>query len=179
MCFVIEIRITIHRSHKMKTLKEEIRKYYNQLAKEYDHSRFANSYGQYIHYQEENTLNKYLNKNQIALNLDIACGTGRFLEYAHYGIDLSEEMVKVAKSKFPNHKLSVGEATTLPFQNDFFDNVLSFHLMMHLEKQQLKQILAEVHRVTKKEGYFIFDIPSEKRRKLTRYVSPSWHGGNI
>jgi ubiquinone/menaquinone biosynthesis C-methylase UbiE len=159
-------------------LKKEITHYYNTLAKEYDHSRFSNTYGAYIHQQEVRILNNYLDQKNTHLNLDLACGTGRFLNYADYGIDVSQEMLKIAQSKFPAAKLTLGSATALPYEDNSFQHVLSFHLMMHLDHPQLKQILSEVHRVTRPNGYFIFDMPSEKRRKLTSYHSDSWHGGN-
>lgn len=159
-------------------VKEEITKYYNDLAKDYDIERFNNSYGQYIHKQEDEILKKYLNEKETEFNLDIACGTGRFLKYADYGIDMSTEMVEVSQKKYPPKKISIEDAETLSFQDSSFDNAISFHLFMHLNVNDLKKILSEVNRVLKKGGYFIFDIPSEKRRKLTGYKHTTWHGGN-
>lgn len=159
-------------------MKEEIIKYYNDLAKNYDIERFSNSYGQYIHKQEDEILMNYLNEKETEFNLDIACGTGRFLKYADYGIDISKEMVEVSQKKYPLKKISIEDAEVLSFQDSFFDNVFSFHLFMHLQMNDIKKILCEVNRVLKKGGYFIFDIPSEKRRKLTGYKHTTWHGGN-
>lgn len=159
-------------------MKQEITQYYNDLATDYDKNRFANSYGKYIHLQETQILDKYITLNDISKNLDIACGTGRFLNYADYGIDISSEMVGVSQKKFPNKNITVGDIENLPFEKATFKNVLSFHLLMHLEVQQLDGIFKEVSRVTKKGGLFIFDIPSKKRRQLTGYRSTSWHGGN-
>jgi ubiquinone/menaquinone biosynthesis C-methylase UbiE len=159
-------------------MKEDIVKYYNDLAKDYDIDRFSNSYGQYIHKQEDEILIKYLNENETAFNLDIACGTGRFLKYSDYGIDISKKMVEVSKNKYPLKKISIEDAEHLSFQDSFFDNVISFHLFMHLKVINMSKVLCEVNRVLKKGGYFIFDIPSEKRRKLTGYNSSNWHGAN-
>jgi ubiquinone/menaquinone biosynthesis C-methylase UbiE len=99
-------------------VKEEITKYYNDLAKDYDVERFSNSYGAYIHQQENEILKKYLSEKEIEFNLDLACGTGRFLKYADYGVDISQEMVKISNSEwelvsyhgiafFPIHRISV------------------------------------------------------------------------
>ena len=38
---------------------ENIHSYYQELAKDYDSDRFANTYGSYIHQQEEKFLLKY------------------------------------------------------------------------------------------------------------------------
>jgi len=70
-------------------MKTEIIKYYDALADTYDTDRFSNSYGDYIHHQELRVLHKYLSKDAIAKNLDVACGTGRFLDFADYGMDIS------------------------------------------------------------------------------------------
>lgn len=159
-------------------MNQEIKTYYDNLAVKYDVDRFSNSYGEYIHTQEYKVLNKYLDKNEIAENLDMACGTGRFLTFSDYGIDISPEMVKVAKKKYPSKTLFVGDAEQLPFKDSFFSNVTSFHLLMHLEPENLENIFKEAHRVVKKNGQFIFDVPSQKRRKLVGYKNDSWHGAN-
>ncbi len=159
-------------------MKKEITKYYNDLAKNYDADRFSNSYGQYIHRQENKILKKYLDEKNIDFNLDLACGTGRFLKYANYGIDISEKMVEISKTKYPQKKIAIGDAENLPYKNTFFENVIAFHLFMHLDQSYIKKILCEVNRVSKKGAYFIFDVPSAKRRKLTGYRSSNWHGGN-
>ena len=161
-----------------KKMKTEITKYYDNLALKYDKNRFDNSYGNYIDIQENTILKKYLNKDDITRNLDIACGTGRFLKYADYGIDISKEMVSVSKKKFPKKHIVIGDIEHLPYENTFFKNVLSFHLFMHLEFQQLKGIFKEVSKVVEKNGLFIFDLPSKKRRTITKYKATSWHGGN-
>lgn len=159
-------------------MKEDIKTYYNNLASEYDQLRFSNSYGKYIHAQEERILSKYINTDKNHNNLDLACGTGRFLKYANHGIDISEEMIKQAKINFPDKELSIGDAMSIPFDNEKFENVFCFHLMMHLDNDKLNKILQDVNRITKKRGYFIFDIPSRKRRDLTSYKNDSWHGSN-
>lgn len=159
-------------------MKKEITKYYNDLAKDYDADRFSNSYGQYIHRQEDEILIKYLDKKETEFNLDLACGTGRFLKYADYGIDISKEMVEISKRKYPQKKITIDDAESLPYQNAFFDNVISFHLFMHLNSNCMRKILCEVNRVLKNGGHYIFDVPSEKRRKFTGYSSDNWHGGN-
>lgn len=158
-------------------MKTEIIKYYDNLADKYDADRFSNSYGKYIHIQELNVLKKYVSKNNIDKNLDLACGTGRFLDFAKYGTDLSSEMIKVSKLKFPNKRITKGDAEELPFEDCYFENIFSFHLLMHLDLETLKKVQKEASRVCKPNGYFIFDIPSEKRRRLFGFKKSSWHGG--
>ena len=96
-------------------MKTEITKYYDKLALQYDKNRFDNSYGNYIDIQENIIVKKYITNDDIARNLDIACGTGRFLRYADYGIDISKEMVSVSRSKFPKKHISIGDIEHLPY----------------------------------------------------------------
>ncbi|WP_299242293.1 class I SAM-dependent methyltransferase [uncultured Aquimarina sp.] len=159
-------------------MKAEINQYYNEIAENYDSSRFSNSYGKYINNQENRILKKYLDQEDVSLNLDVACGTGRFLKYADHGVDISSEMIRISKNRFPSKDIIIGDAEELPYKNEHFENVISFHLFMHLDLTTTEKILSEVGRVTKKEGFFIFDIPSLKRRKISGYQSKSWHGGN-
>ena len=144
-------------------MREEITKYYNDLAKDYDADRFSNSYGQYVHGQEDRIIGRYLDEKEAEFNLDLACGTGRFLKYADFGADISKEMTEISKKEISSKKHF--EKCRRSFLHSFFDNVLSFHLFMHLDAQCMANILREVN------GYFIFDVPSEKRRKLTGYRS--------
>ncbi len=159
-------------------MRKEITKYYNDLAKDYDEVRFSNSYGEYIHRQENDIIKKYLNEKEIEFNLDLACGTGRFLTYANYGADICTEMVDQSKSKYPYKHITIEDAEALSYKSSFFNNVISFHLLMHVDLNSIVKILDEANRVLKTGGYFIFDIPSQKRRKMTTYRSTTWHGAN-
>lgn len=155
--------------------REKVQEYYNQIAGNYDKSRFNNSYGQFIDKQERIFLDQYL-KSKNTLNL--GCGTGRFMEYCSTGIDFSSEMLDIAKAKYPNVEYFMGSADTTPFDNERFDAVICFHVLMHLNPTETAAIFREVNRILAPGGIFIFDYPSAERRKLTRYKAENWHGGN-
>ena len=94
--------------------------------------------------------------------LDLGCGTGEILklilqEDTHKelcGIDLSEKMLAVAKSKLPEQvKLILGDSESLPFSDNTFDVVYcndSFH-----HYPALQNVLREVYRVLKPGGTFL------------------------
>jgi len=155
----------------------EIINYYNQIAKTYDDDRFNNSYGEFIDKQERKILDKLL-KNKSEVVLDLACGSGRLLNYANYGLDGSEEMIRIAKQKHPEKELFVSDAETLPFKDNSVDTIISFHFFMHLPHSKTESILIECYRVLKPEGRFIFDIPSKRRRKLLNFKSVDWHAAS-
>lgn len=153
----------------------EIVNYYDTLASTYDENRFNNTYGQFIDNQERKILNKLLtNKNEIIL--DLACGTGRLLNYASLGVDASRAMVEISKAKFPKKTILLCEADQLKIEDNSIDTIISFHFFMHLEEGKIDAILEECNRILKKNGRIIFDIPSRKRRKLLGYKKKDWHG---
>jgi SAM-dependent methyltransferase len=153
----------------------EIINYYDKLAQNYDSDRFANSYGKFIDRQERKILNKLFSKKD-ELVLDLACGSGRLLNYAVYGVDGSQEMIKIAQQKYPNKEIFHADAEKLPFENNSIDTIISFHFFMHLDKEKTKKIMEECSRVLKPGGRLIFDIPSARRRKLIAYNKDGWHG---
>jgi ubiquinone/menaquinone biosynthesis C-methylase UbiE len=72
--------------------------------------------------------------------LDLACGTGNFLQKQHeeykgdminwYGCDLSKEMLERANAKAPFAQLSISDAATLPYPDALFDIItcdFAFH----------------------------------------------------
>jgi len=126
------------------------------------------------HKIESNFLKKAINslkKNKIKV-LDVACGTGRMLQETfsikkdieYYGIDTSKEIIKHLKEKAKklgvekNIKIKIGDAEKMPFKDESFDIVYSFHLLWHLEKEGQEKIIKEMLRVCKKEGLVVFDI---------------------
>ncbi len=154
----------------------EVKSYYNKISKEYDSSRFDNTYGKFIDNQERSFLDKHVDKTKRVLNL--GCGTGRFMDYTSDGLDFSSEMMEVAREKFPEKEYCLSDADTTPYENDTFDEIICFHVIMHLTKEKTEDIFREVNRILKPGGKFIFDYPSSSRRKLTNYKSNNWHGGN-
>jgi ubiquinone/menaquinone biosynthesis C-methylase UbiE len=70
--------------------------------------------------------------------LDVGCGTGR-LSHALaeeqaarvWGVDVSPEMVAVARAKAPRLRFKEARAEALPFKDDWFDAVV-FWLVVHL-----------------------------------------------
>lgn len=94
--------------------------------------------------------------------LDLGCGTGEMLKLIlqadHrkklYGIDLSEEMLIVARSKLPDQvKLLLGDSESLPFPDSSFDVVYCNDSFHHYPAPQ--NVLREVHRVLKPGGTFL------------------------
>lgn len=151
--------------------------YYDSIANQYDESRFNNSYGRFIDYEERRILDKLINRPDHAKCLEMACGTVRLTCYATHALDASHEMMKQAMARHPGVDFRQASAAKTGFENEAFHTIYSFHLMMHLEPALIKDIIAEAHRILKPGGKFIFDIPSRQRRQLLHHKQESWHGG--
>lgn len=86
--------------------------------------------------------------------LDIACGTGEYLDILEngrlYGVDYSEEMLRVAKGR-NKACLVLADARFLPFRNSSFDLAVCIGLLEYFRDKE--EVLTEVHRVLKKNGY--------------------------
>jgi len=157
--------------------ENEVVAYYDTIADNYDESRFNNSYGRFIDTQERWVLDGLFGQAKDETRLDMACGTGRLTNYATHGLDASSEMMKRAQERYPNVKFCQASATDTGYPDEMFDVVYTFHLLMHLDVETIRQIINEVYRILKPGGRFILDIPSKKRRQLLRHRQASWHGG--
>jgi ubiquinone/menaquinone biosynthesis C-methylase UbiE len=156
-------------------MQQEITDYYNQLAQQYDDDRFGNSYGQYLHRQERNMLIDLVPKRQPPI-VSLGCGTGRLMELATHGADISPEMVKVAKAKYPDKIFSVCPAASTPYPDSFFEGAFCLHVLMHLPVDSITAILAEGGRIIKPGGWLALDFPSSVRRSLANKKGDGWHG---
>ncbi len=87
--------------------------YYDALAETYDDHRFGNSYGAYVDAQERQVLKRWLPPANTASILDLACGTGRLLDLATHGLDASEAMVRIARSRHPDKLVHCGSGMDL------------------------------------------------------------------
>jgi len=92
--------------------------------------------------------------------LDVGCGKG-FLLYDFtkvvpdlelHGIDISEYAIENAKEEIKD-RLQVGNATSLPFPDHYFDFVFSITTLHNLHCYDLDKALREIERVGKKNKY--------------------------
>jgi len=160
----------------MITQKQKIIRAYGdkETTETFDEERSKYEFQRYKHKIEANFLKKtigLLNKEKIKI-LDVACGTGRMLpeifsvrkDIKYVGVDSSKNMIKrlIDKAKKigteKNIKIRLGDASKLPFKNNEFDIVYSYHLLWHLPEDEQKKIIKEMLRVCRKDGFVIFDI---------------------
>jgi SAM-dependent methyltransferase len=91
--------------------------------------------------------------------LDVGCGTGALAArlcaagYDMTGLDPSEGMLDVLRSRGPGVRAVTGFGSSLPFEDDSFDLVLSVAVMHHVaDGKEVRQTLAEMVRVARPSG---------------------------
>lgn len=150
--------------------------YYDELAGEYDRSRFSNSYGQFVDVQERQILTAWLRGVPPAGVVDLGCGTGRLLGFAGAGIDGSLRMLEEAARKNPGRNLMRADITCTPLPDKAMHTGLCFHVLMHLPQDTIRAFLVEAARIIRPGGRLILDIPAAPRRRLSRRPASGWHG---
>jgi len=143
--------------------KSYIKDLYNQFAGEYHQKRKSSSksfYNEFIEVPAISGLVKDIVSGKKVL--DLGCGTGIFTKMIHSwganvtGVDISEEMIKIAKIENPEIYFVTSDAEHTNFSDEEFD-VVSSSLMIHY-LDNLSTLFKEVNRILKQKGYFIFSF---------------------
>ena len=115
--------------------KETIRDFFNNFAPQWDNEHVA----------EKEIIDTVLDNGGIKENvdiLDVACGTGVLFPYylerkvkSITAVDISPEMVKIAKSKFPQADVICGDAENFTFPHQF-DAIMIYNAFPHFPEPE-------------------------------------------
>ena len=151
------------------------------LAKKYDFDYWDGdrriNYGgyKYIPGRWESIAKKMINFYQLNSDskiLDIGCGKG-FLLYDFkkllpdcelFGLDISEYAITNAKPEIKD-KLTLGSSSKLPWEDNFFDLVISINTFHNLYCYELEKSLLEMERVGKKNKYLCVESYRNEKEK--------------
>jgi ubiquinone/menaquinone biosynthesis C-methylase UbiE len=152
--------------------------YYGDSAAKYDDERYGKQYWDDQQSSAEALIRSFPDGIEV---LDVPFGTGRFVDVYNEkamkvsGVEISDEMVKAAFDKrgaaMEGYDVRVGDATSLPFDDAAFDLVLSYRFLTEIISiSQAKQVLTEIHRVTRDAALLDLGIrdPKLEERKLPR-----------
>ncbi len=91
--------------------------------------------------------------------LDLGCGPGFETQtlaakgFAAEGFDLSDGLLKIARQKLPSATFTQGDMqTTLPYRNEYFDGVFAKASLLHIPKEKIGLVFAEISRILKVGG---------------------------
>lgn len=133
---------------------------YNQCAKNYAANRDLFKNQKYLE-----DLAKELSAG--AEILDIGCGSGvpidKFLlgkGFKVTGIDISEEMVRLAKENLPTGRFMVKDMTEIDFSENSLDAIVSFYAIFHIPREEHLPLLKKLHALLKIDGYLLITMGS-------------------
>lgn len=110
--------------------------------------------------------------------LDIGCGYGKDLEHFYrqgcevYGIDISSEMLKLARERVPQAQLDQSSFENLPYEKGYFDFVFSRYAIQH--SHNVEGVLKETHRVLKSGGDLVFLVTHPMRHYFEKKTKDYW-----
>ncbi len=151
-----------------------IKEIYNRLANNYDKNHFhPNSAAEYVEERRFDLICPYLKSSKSLRLLDVACGTGTYLELAKkfgadpVGCDISENMVRICKNKGIDN-VFVNDYHTLPFKDETFDLILCINAIHYSDNP--KAAINEMRRVLSKDGTILFTYFNNLNFRAINYV---------
>ncbi len=106
--------------------------------------------------------------------LDVGCGYGEkieihkdLIEREITGLDMDVLRLKEAEKR--GIKTVSGSALDLPFEDNSFDLVTSFHVIEHIKPGQVNIFIKEILRVLRPDGHFVIITPN--RRRVTSFIN--------
>ncbi|MFG3437056.1 class I SAM-dependent DNA methyltransferase [Nonomuraea sp. NPDC047897] len=102
---------------------------------------------------------------------DLGCGPGRITAHLRalgvnaFGIDLSPEMVAVARRGHPGLRFDVGTMTALDLADESVGGAVAWYSTVHTPPELLPVVFAEIHRVLAPGGHLLvaFKVGDERR----------------
>lgn len=92
---------------------------------------------------------------------DLGCGPGQVARYLHergvsaFGIDLSPEMVKLAKKLSPHLEFRRGNMLALDDEDESWGGVAAFYSIIHIPRDDLSIVMNELFRVLEPGGLLL------------------------
>lgn len=116
---------------------------------------------------------------------DIGCGPGHITGYLHalgidaQGIDLSPEMIALARREHPGIAFSLGDMSALDLPDGGLGGVLSRGSIIHTPPEEIGPVFAEFHRVLAPGGLLSLSFQASDRTDRLAWafnhrVAPAW-----
>lgn len=115
--------------------------------------------------------------------LDAGCAAGRDCRLLKdrglvpIGIDLSEPLIAIARSKHPDIEFRQGNILNLPFEDEFFDGVWAHASLVHFETtEDVVKALKEFNRILKPNGIIHVFVKQQSGKEKTSVISDKLSG---
>lgn len=114
-----------------------------------------------------------MHNKKIYNHLDLACGVGTLCNYLcdkkikTTGIDISEDMINICKSKYKNISFSVADMTNYTSKSKYDLITITCDAVNHILKEnKLESLFSNVYNMLNNDGYLIFDIADKSKLML-------------
>lgn len=140
------------------TLEKKFADFYDEMMIYVDYDKWAKLI--------DNRIRELLTGKKI---MEIGCGTGEILQrlaaygYEVSGIDISEEMLRIAKAKYDSLDIKKEDMRIIKNENEFDGVVCVFDALNYLQSfEELKLVFENIKRAIKPNGIFLFDLLNRK-----------------
>jgi len=95
---------------------------------------------------------------------DLGCGPGHVTAHLHalgltaFGVDLSPEMIALARQAHPGLRFETGSMTALDLADGTLGGVLARYSIIHLPPERVPEVFAECRRVLAPGGYLLLSF---------------------
>ncbi|MBU1198900.1 MAG: class I SAM-dependent methyltransferase [Nanoarchaeota archaeon] len=104
--------------------------------------------------------------------IDVGCGVGvdaGFMASKGFkviGIDLSKEMLNIARQKYPQLDFRQQDIRKLDFPSNLFDGIFASCSLIHIPKNDVFALLENFHHLLKKEGVIYISLQGGKSEEV-------------
>jgi SAM-dependent methyltransferase len=141
---------------------DELRASYDQVAEAYADTFFDELDCKPF---DRELLDAYAERHRAqGLVLDVGCGPGHIARYLHergvevVGIDLSPEMVEVARRLNPGLRFEVGDMAALDVEDAALTGLVAFYSIIHIPREGVPGVLREFRRVIGTGGELVVAV---------------------
>lgn len=120
--------------------------------------------------KELETFKRFLTSGKI---LEVGCGGGRDAQilnkagYEYVGTDISEGLLEVARRNNPNLTFLQKSVYGLDFPQDNFDGFWASAVLLHIPKNRINEVLANIHRVLRNQGVGFISVKQGKGEEIS------------
>ena len=109
---------------------------------------------------------------------DVGCGPGYVTGHLHdagvdvFGIDLSAEMIAIARRDHPGLRFEVGTMTDLDLADDSLAGIIAFWSVIHVPDHVMPRVIEQFRRVLRRQGLLLvgFHVGDETRHTSEGYT---------
>ncbi|MEO6583311.1 MAG: class I SAM-dependent methyltransferase [Ferruginibacter sp.] len=119
--------------------------------------------------------------------LDLACGPGNVVQYLANknnnlnltGLDLSDEMIRLAKLNVPKAKFEVADCRDLNHLESRYNAIVCNFLLPYLTENEIEKLFSEVYNLLVPNGIFYLGFITEDQNRLAIVKSSKGHNVSV